>query len=86
MNMQGFKDLIASERGIFCIAALVFATALVVVGKLTGELWLDFVKWLVGALVASKTVTTAVETVTMRKPQNPPATEASPLPEARTVE
>lgn len=69
--MQGLKDLIASERGVFCVAALAFAFALVLVGRLTGDAWLEFTKYLVGALVASKTVTTAVETVALKQPQNP---------------
>ena len=71
--MQGFRDLVSSERGIFCIAALLAATLLVTIGKLTGEVWIDFMKYLVGFLVASKTVTTAVETYTTKNPQIPTA-------------
>lgn len=69
-------DLLQSERGVFCIVALVACTTLVAFGKLTGDQWLDLTKYLVGFLVASKTVTTAVEIHATKKPQNdiPPAT------------
>lgn len=75
--MQGFRDLVSSERGIFCVVVLFAATILVVLGKLTGDEWIDFMKYLVGFLVASKTVTTAVETYTTKKPQIPTAQDVS---------
>ncbi len=71
--MTGVLDLLKSERGAFCIAALICATVLVVVALLSIEQWLDFVKYLTGFLVVSKTVTTAVETVALKKPQIPKA-------------
>lgn len=70
--MRGLADLTQSERGAFCILALVAATVLVVVGKLDSAMWLDFSKWLAAALVAGKTVTTAVETYTLKQPQIAP--------------
>lgn len=79
---RGFSDLLGSERGVFSILALIAATALVGFGVLTGENWMDFVKYLVGFLVGSKTVTSAVRTVTS-KPQQPPP--PGPPPEARVV-
>ena len=66
--MIGLKDLLSSERGVFCIMALGAATALVVLGKLSSDTWVDYTKYLTGFLVASKTVTTAVEIVTTKKP------------------
>lgn len=80
----GVHDLLHSERGAFCLLALLAATALVVFGSLTGTAWVDFVKYLVGFLVASKTVTTAVEVATTKKPQipDPPSPE---VPTARVV-
>lgn len=66
---DGIKDLLTSERGVFSLLALVAATVLVIIGRLTGADWLDFTKYLVGFLVASKTVTTAVEVATLKKPQ-----------------
>lgn len=71
--MIGMKDLLASERGVFCIAVLLIASVLVFLGKLDGASWLDFAKYLTTALVASKTVTTAVDTYTTKKQQIPPA-------------
>jgi hypothetical protein len=62
--MQGAKDLIASERGWFVLAVLVVSTALVVVGKLTGTDWKAIVMVLGGLLVAGKTATGAIETLT----------------------
>ena len=61
--MQGAKDLLDSERGIFCILVAVAATVLVIVGSITGQNWLDFMKWLSVALVTSKTATTALDQV-----------------------
>lgn len=69
--MKGVSDLLESERGAFCVLALVACTVLVVVGKLPGASWLDFMKYLVGFLVASKTVTTAVEIHATKQPQKP---------------
>ncbi len=69
--LNGIADLLHSERGVFCLLALVCATVLVVLGVFTTEQWIDFVKYLTGFLVASKTITTAVETVATRKPQIP---------------
>lgn len=71
--INGAVDLLESERGVFCILSLVCATVLAVFGKLTIDQWLDFVKYLTGFLVASKTITTAVETVMTKKPQIPEA-------------
>ena len=59
--MQGARDLLASERGIFCCSALVSITILAAMRVITAEQWLDFARYMVGVLVASKTVTTAVE-------------------------
>ena len=77
--MNGALDLLDSERGVFCIFALVCATVLALFAGLTVDQWLDFAKYLTGFLVASKTITTAVETVTNRKQQ-------PPIPEAKVVD
>jgi hypothetical protein len=79
--MKGFFDLLQSERGVFCILTLLSSLVLVVFGQMTIDQWIDFVKYLTGFLVASKTLTTAVETYTLKKPQiSDPQT-----PEARVV-
>lgn len=57
----GVNDLLSSERGAWCIVLLIVATGLVLIGKITGEKWLEFVGHITGLLVASKTITTAVE-------------------------
>ena len=59
--MQGAKDLLDSERGIFCVLLLIAATVLVIVGSISGQSWLDFMKWVAVTLVISKTATTAVQ-------------------------
>ena len=59
----GLKDLLASERGVISLAAILAATVLVALGKLSATQWLAFVQALVMALVASKTVTGAIETI-----------------------
>lgn len=60
---QGAIDLFDSERGLFCVLVLFAITLLVVLGKLDGATWTDFAKYLVGVLVASKTVTGAIEQI-----------------------
>lgn len=71
--MTGLADLLHSERGVWCGGILVCATALVFLGKLSSAEWLDLVKFTTMILVGSKTVTTAVETVTLKQPQIPRA-------------
>jgi hypothetical protein len=61
--MQGARDLIASERGVFCIALLVAASVLAVAKVITGADWLTFAKWLAITLVTSKTATGVIETL-----------------------
>ena len=65
---QGASDLFHSERGVFCVALLFLATALVAIGKLDVQAWIDFMKYLGGLLVASKTVTTAIDQFQSRIP------------------
>lgn len=65
--MQGARDLIASERGFFCLALLVAAFALAAMKVITGADWLTFAKWLAITLVASKTATGAIETLTSKE-------------------
>lgn len=60
--MQGAKDLLASERGVFAVLLVLTITLLVVLGKLTGQDWLAFAKWIAITLIASKTITGVVET------------------------
>lgn len=61
---QGLKDLLLSERGTFCILLVIAATLLAFLGKLDAQTWISFMKWVAITLVASKTITGAVETVT----------------------
>ncbi len=70
----GAKDLLSSERGVFSIALVIAATMLVALGKLDAPAWLDFMKYLSAALIASKTITTAVEVHATKQPQIPTAT------------
>lgn len=70
--MQGVRDLMASERGWFCLALLVAATALAVLKIITGADWLTFAKYLAVTLVASKTATGVIETWTGKTTATPP--------------
>lgn len=72
--MQGGRDLIASERGFLCIVLVLTSTVLALVGKIPADQWLEYTKWIAVTLVASKTVTGAVETMVART-----------IPEARVV-
>lgn len=60
--MNGLYDLLKSERGVFSIIVLLCCTAMTLMGRLTPDEWMDYTKWLSTVLIASKTVTTAVET------------------------
>lgn len=71
--MKGISDLLASERGAFCIALLIASTVLVIINKLDAQMWVDLMKYVGVTLIASKAVTTAVETYTTKKPQIPVA-------------
>jgi hypothetical protein len=59
---QGLKDLLASERGALCVLLVLASLVLVVLGRLTVDAWLAYTKWIATVLVASKTVTGALET------------------------
>ena len=61
--MRGAVDLLESERGIFCILLVLAVTLLAVLRVITGADWIDFAKWIAVTLVASKTVTTALDQV-----------------------
>lgn len=61
---QGLKDLLTSERGTICVVLILASTLLVMTGKLSVDAWMAYTKWIAGLLVASKTVTGAVETWT----------------------
>jgi uncharacterized membrane protein YbhN (UPF0104 family) len=80
-GISGVSDLLKSERGVFCIFALLCATVLAAFQQLTTDQWLEFTKWLTAFLVASKTVTTAVETFALKKPQIPKAETVTPEPQ-----
>ena len=71
MMTNGITDLFHSERGVWAIAVLLLVTVLVIIGKVTGEQWLDLVKYLSVAILASKTITTAVETYATKQSQIP---------------
>lgn len=74
--MQGARDLIASERGWFCLLLLAAATVLAVLKVITGADWLTFAKYLVVTLVVSKTATGAIETLTAKTaPTQPPTAQ-----------
>ena len=81
MRLDGFSDLLGSERGVFCILALGGALALAMLGRIDGAQALDFIKWLTGALVLSKTITNAVTTHTTKQSQAP----GPSVPAAKTV-
>lgn len=60
---QGAIDLLNSERGVLCVLLVIAVTVLVIVGKVSADDWLNYTKWIAITLVASKTVTSALETV-----------------------
>ena len=59
---NGITDLIESERGILTILLVVAVTLLAIAKIVTGEQWLAYTQAVAIALVASKTVTGAIET------------------------
>lgn len=59
--MGGMRDLMASERGVFCLAVLAFATALVILNKIAGDTWVSLTMAIAGMLVTSKTITNHID-------------------------
>ena len=78
--MQGLIDLLASERGVAWLLLLAVTTVLFVMRLLGADQWIDFAKYITITLIASKTVTTAVETYVTKQPQNPPKTPPAEKP------
>lgn len=56
MIHDGIKDLLASERGMFCLACVVACTVFFCLGMVTSSQWISFVQWASVTVVASKTV------------------------------
>jgi hypothetical protein len=75
MNLNGLRDLLASERGIYAVALAVCSAVLVYLDKMAVQQWLDFNLSLAYALIGSKTVTTAVEIA--KRPAAPATVETS---------
>lgn len=74
--MSGFKDLLDSERGVFCMLVLIAATALCFAKIITGDSWMSFAKYLVVTLVASKTLTGGIDQFLGNTPQPTPTPKA----------
>jgi hypothetical protein len=70
------KQLIASKRSLFSLIVLGCATLLLLVGRLTGDQWIDLTKLLTTTLLVGHTVSHAVETTKRQQ---------SPLPIADVV-
>lgn len=76
--MTGLKDLLASERGVLSILLVLACTALVITGQMSVDQWIEYTKWIGTVLIASKTVTTALETLRAPTPEAPTATAQPP--------
>ncbi len=72
MMPAGVSDLVASERGVFALLLLFVVTILVFMGRIDVPAWIEYTKWLALALIASKTVTTAVTTLKGSSTGTPP--------------
>lgn len=59
--MDGAKDLLNSERGWFSLAVMIVAGVLVIFGAITGQGWIDLMKWVGITLILSKTASTAID-------------------------
>lgn len=63
----GTVDLLNSERGTLCVVLVIASTILVALGKISAQEWLEYTKWIAVTLVAGKTITSAIETMTSAK-------------------
>lgn len=61
--MQGFRDLLGSERGVFSLLVFITSIAFVVLRLMDIVQWIDLIKFVVGALLLTKTVTGSVHTL-----------------------
>lgn len=75
MNVNGLRDLLDSERGVFALALAIFSSLLVYTDRMTIQQWADFNQWLGVMLIGSKTITTGLE-IAKRAPNPAP----TPLP------
>lgn len=64
MIHEGIRDLLASERGMFCLTCVVACTVFLCLGMVSSAQWIDFVKWAAVTMVASKTVEIATRKTT----------------------
>lgn len=65
---QGTIDLLNSERGALCVLLVLASAIFVIVGKLPVADWIKYTQVIAVTLVASKTVTGAIETMTPATP------------------
>lgn len=62
--MNAIKDLMGSEKGFMGILLFIAATVFVGLGKMTIDQWQEFSLWAFGIYAGSKTVTSAVTSIT----------------------
>ena len=79
----GTVDLLNSERGTLCVVLVIASTILVALAKISPEAWLEYTKWIAVTLVAGKTITSALETMTSAKTDQ--AVLVATLPTATVV-
>ena len=72
----GIRDLFDSERGVVFLVLITICTVLLVLGIIASDQWLEFAKWTTLTLIASKTITTAIDAY--RKPSLVPPSETKP--------
>ena len=54
--MKVLKDLFSSEKGLFCLALVVAASVLAIMGKLTVDQWISYTEWIAAVYVGGKAI------------------------------
>lgn len=55
-NMKVLKDLLSSEKGIFCLALIIAASVLTALGHMTVEQWTAYTQIIAGIYVGGKAI------------------------------
>lgn len=61
--MGALRDLLSSAHGVFAVALVLGATALVITNKMTVDQWVDLAKWVFVTLAGVTAVTSAADSL-----------------------
>lgn len=78
--VQGFKDLLSSEHGLFGILIMICATVLVALGRLTVDQWVGFAEWIFTAYAGAHGLVAVAGAIESKNSQPTVTVQTSPQP------